>query len=127
MNPANFMQLVDHLHQVCDVFLARHKLDKSCVFYRFDANCIKFIIGFFKLHQVFADLLKVVEKTCIIYKKFEKQLASSLWTTCSRLASSNESKRCERILVAADDYKATSLHQTCCNLRLSGCVYLAPD
>ena len=85
MNPANFMQLVDHLHQVCDVSLARHKLDKSCVFYRFDASCIKPITGLFKLHQVFADLLKVVEKTCIKLVQI-KSLTNNLHQACGQLA-----------------------------------------
>ena len=78
---------------------------KSVDFIKFQQICENQTCG----NLIFADLLQVLETTCIkiVNKSLNYQLASSLLTTCHRL----------------HDSKITSL-QTCCNVRVSGCVGL---
>ena len=72
-----------------------HRFDASCGFYRPDAICQQVVSSLLTLssyifeHQtccnlIFADLLQIVETTCI-KPACSSQLAASLLTTCSRL------------------------------------------
>ena len=57
-------------------------------------------------------------------KSAVRNLQQACWQLAADLLSSSRSKRCERILISAWwSQLAASLQQTCCNLRVSGCVY----
>ena len=56
-------------------------------------------------------------------KSAVRNLQQACWQLAADLLSSSRSKRCERILISAWwSQLAASLQQTCCNLRVSGCV-----
>ena len=58
-------------------------------------------------------------------KSAVRNLHQACWQLAADLLSSSRSKRCERILISAWwSQVAASLQQTCCNLRVSGCVEL---
>ena len=58
-------------------------------------------------------------------KSAVRNLQQACWQLAADLLSSSRSKRCERILISAWwSQLAASLQQTCCNLRVSGCVQL---
>ena len=57
-------------------------------------------------------------------KSAVRNLQQACWQLAADLLSSSRSKRCERILISAWwSQVAASLQQTCCNLRVSGCVF----
>ena len=101
---------------------------------KLSTNCSK-SVDFIKLQQVcenqtycnliFADSLQVVETTCIklVDKKSWQSTCSkpvdNLQQTCYHQAGASDANASWYRL---DDSKVTSLQQTCCNLRVSGCV-----
>ena len=94
----------------------RHRLVASCQFYRLVWTCQQF-------HQVAANLLRSGLLQLVICRLVTtcwnnlQQLGSSLLTTCNRFVVNNCCcKLCERILISA------CWQQTCCNLRVFGCV-----
>jgi hypothetical protein len=106
---------VHNLHQVCSSQIA-----SSLQF----TNCIKSAVH--NLHQVCSSQLasSLQFTTCI--KSAVHNLHQVCWQLATDLILSSRSKRCERILISAWwSQVASSLQQTCCNLRVSGCVHVS--
>ena len=109
----------------------RHRLAASCGFYQLAASCSKSVKVrlIADLLQIIADLLQVVETTCIklVDKKSWQSTCikpvDSLQKTCYHQTGASDANASWYRL---DDNQATSLQQTCCNLRVSGCVVFSP-
>ena len=87
-------------------------------------NCIKSAVH--KLHQACSSQLSSSLQFTTCIKPAVHNLQQVCWQLATDLILSSRSKRCERILISAWwSQVASGLQQTCCNLRVSGCVYTA--
>ena len=104
----------DNLQQVC-----RSQLAASLQF----ATCSKSAVR--NLQQVCSSQFAASLQFATCSNSADRNLQQACWQLAADLLSSSRSKRCERILISAWwSQLAASLQQTCCNLRVSGCVLL---